>query len=111
MLRFFISILLLMILACGEAAPKETRADRIAKGLCDCTSNLLDINKQAVAADSIDFEGIQTAFNKTKACIINQRLKADDLPEVEKVLGLHCPALAAEAELLEELLAPYRENY
>lgn len=85
--------------------PAETRADKIAKGVCGCTARLLEMNKQAAnTTDSIDFDGIQAEFNKAKACIDQQRMKPEDVAEVKKSLALKCPELAKEEDLLQELL-------
>lgn len=90
--------------SCGEE-PKETRAERIAKGISECSATLLNLNKQAAnAPDSMAFEAIQAEFEKAKTCIVDQRMKPEDLAEVKKVLALKYPALAAETELLEELM-------
>ena len=77
----------------------------MARGICDCSTQLLALNKQVASSqDSIDFEGIQTAFEKTRTCITEQRMKKEDLPEVQKILLVKCPELAAQPELLQELL-------
>lgn len=99
----------LFLLAClffsCQNPPAETRADRIAKGVCDCSTPLLDLNKKAAAGkDSIDFEAIQTAFLEARKCIVNQHMKTEDLPDVQKALVVKCPELAGEEELLGELL-------
>jgi hypothetical protein len=97
--------LLIVLFSCKNET-SESRPDRIAKNICQCSTSLLDLNKAAAVIDTgaIDFEGIQTAFEKTKACIANQHVKAEDLPEVRKSLAIKCPELAAETELLTELL-------
>lgn len=104
-MRFTTLLLFICLLDSCQNPPAETRADRIAKGVCDCSASLLNLNKQAVAGqDSIDFEAIQTAFQDARKCIVEQRMKAEDLPEVQKALLVKCPELAAETELLGELL-------
>ena len=97
-------LLVSLFLSCQDK-PSETRADRIARGICDCASPLLMLNKQAAnATGNIDFEGIQAAFEKARTCIVDQRMKPEDLPEVQKALEMKCPELAKETELLGELL-------
>lgn len=104
-MRFATLLLLACLLFSCQNPPAETRADRIAKGVCDCSTPLLDLNKKAAAGkDSIDFEAIQTAFLEARKCIVNQHMKSDDLSEVQKALLIKCPELAAETDLLEELL-------
>lgn len=77
----------------------------MAQAICDCTTPLLDLNKQAAQApDQIDFEGIQIAFEQARVCIAEQRMKPEDLAEVEKALAVKCPALSSEKELWAELL-------
>jgi hypothetical protein len=66
---------------------------------------LLQLNKLAAGSTgNIDFEGIQTAFEKTKTCVINLRMKPEDIPAVRKSLEIQCPVLAAEKDLLDDLL-------
>jgi hypothetical protein len=104
-MRFITVFLLTYCFYSCENPPSETRAERIAKGICDCSTQLLNLNKQAAnASGNIDFEAIQAEFGKARACIVNQRMKPEDLPEVQKALTVKCPELAAEAEMLGELL-------
>ena len=104
-MRFILVLLLTCFLNSCENPPSETRAERIAKGICDCATPLLNLNKQAAnTSGNIDFEAIQVEFGKARACIVNQRMKPEDLPEVQKALTLKCPELAAEVEMLGELL-------
>ena len=92
------------LFSCQNQAP-EARSEKIAKGICDCSAQLMQMNKEAANAQGpIDFEGIEAAFAKTKACIAKQRMKPEDRQEVEKALALKCPELAAENELLQELI-------
>ena len=62
------------------------------------------LNSRGGNGVNIDFEGIQAEFEKTKTCIVGQRMKPEDLPEVEKALAAKCPELSAQTELLGELL-------
>ena len=104
-MRLPIGILLVTLFFSCENPPSETRAERIAKGICDCSTPLLDLNKAAATASgNIDFEGIQAEFEKTRACIVNQRMKSEDLLAVKNALTVRCPELATQTELLEELL-------
>lgn len=102
---FFIAGFFIILFSCENEA-SETRPDRIAKNICQCSASLLALNKAAAVIDTgaIDFEGIQTAFEKAKTCIADQHLKAEDLPEVRKSLATKCPELATETDLLSELL-------
>lgn len=85
--------------------PAETRTERIAGGICACATPVLELNKQASSnLDSLAFERIQAAFEKARTCIIEQRMKKEDLPEVQKTLLIKCPELANQTELLQELL-------
>ena len=77
----------------------------MAQAICDCTTPLLELNKNAAQSpDKIDFDGIQVAFEQARICIAEQRMKPEDLPEVEKALVVKCPGLSAEKELWMELL-------
>jgi hypothetical protein len=104
-MRSITLLLLFCLFFSCQNPPAETRADRIAKGVCDCAAPLLDLNKKATAdKDSIDFEAIQTAFMEARKCIVNQHMKPEDMPEVQKALLVKCPELGSETELLGELL-------
>jgi hypothetical protein len=104
-MRIICGFSLFFCLISCQNTPPESRADRIATGICGCTEQLLNLNKQAATStDSIDFEGIQQEFEKARACIVEQRMKPEDMAPVQKSLEVKCPALAAEAELLGELL-------
>jgi hypothetical protein len=104
-MRLFAQLMFVCFLLSCQNPPAETRAERIANGICGCSTSLMNLNKQAAnASGSIDFEGIQAEFEKTRACIVNQHMKPEDLPEVQNALLIKCPELAKETELLGELL-------
>ncbi len=65
----------------------------------------MELNKQAAkATGTIDFEGIQRAFDNARTCIAKQKIKPEEIQEMEKALEVLCPELEAEHELLEELI-------
>lgn len=106
-MRIILLLLSFLLFFACKNTPPETRADRIATQICACSGQLLALNKKAqagAAGDTIDFKGIQTAFEQTRACIAEQHMKPEDLPEVQKSLLIKCPELAKQAELLQELL-------
>ena len=104
-MRFSLYLLLVCCFFSCQEKPVEKRSDKIAQAICDCTSQLMNLNKQAASTqDSMDFEGIQAEFEKARTCIAKQKLKAEERPEVGKALALRCPELAAEPELLSELM-------
>lgn len=93
-----------VLISCQNQTP-EARSEQIAKGICDCSAELMEMNKQAAKSEGpIDFEGIEAAFTKTKACIAQQHMKSEDRQGVEKSLAIICPELAAEFDLLQELI-------
>lgn len=103
-MRVLLIFALILLYSC-QNHPAETRADKIAKGICGCTARLLEMNKQAAGTkDSIDFEAIQAEFEKTKACISDQHMKPEDFGDVKKSLAMMCPELAKEEDLLQELM-------
>ncbi len=90
--------------SCQGNAP-EKRSDSTARAVCSCTAKLLELNKQAAASTgAIDFEGIQRAFDEARTCIALQKIKPEEVPELEKALEVLCPELAKEQELLAELV-------
>ena len=105
-MRFSAFLLLICLFFSCDEKPAETRSEKLAKAICACSSQLMELNKQAANAPqgAIDFEGIQTAFAVAKTCIAKQHIKPEDRLEVEKQLSVQCPELAAEGELLEELI-------
>ena len=104
-MRFGVLLLFICVFFSCQDKPSETRSEKIAKGICACSSQLLQLNKQAANSQgAIDFEAIQTEFANTKVCIAKQHIKPEDRAEVEKQLLVQCPELAAETELLQELV-------
>lgn len=102
--------------ACKNAAPPESRYDKIATGFCECTAQLVELNKKAVtlAADSTGqavqmFKQMETEYNKARECsatIIGQfgKLKKEEFDAVEKAMAGKCPDLNLQKELLREML-------
>ena len=100
-----ILLLSVLLFSCQNEDPKS-KAEKMAVAVCNCSNQLLTLNKEAAAKEeNIDFEAIQQAFMKARKCISELRMKAEDKQAMEAVLPLKCPELAAEAELLSELLA------
>jgi hypothetical protein len=104
-MRFlFLPVLFCCLFACQDNPPVK-RSDSVARALCTCSAQLLELNKQAANATGvIDFERIQRAFDEARTCIALQKIKPEEMPEVEKALELLCPELAKEHTLLEELI-------
>lgn len=95
----------LTLFACESPAPPEARGDKLAKSLCACTSELLALNKQAqTSSDSLAFRNIAAEFDKVRTCTAKLGIKPEDRAALELALTTHCPALAAQPELLLELL-------
>ncbi|MFN0034195.1 MAG: hypothetical protein ACKVUS_03950 [Saprospiraceae bacterium] len=95
------------LFSCGNpvAAPPESRGDKMAKSLCGCTAALLALNQQAESAsDSLAFRNIAAEFEKARACAATLGFQPDDRAALETTLQTHCPALAAQQDLLLELL-------
>lgn len=110
-MRFILLLFSVQLFFSCKNTPPESRADHIAVQICDCSGQLLELNKkaaaitQAAAADTIDFKAIQIEFEKTRTCIAEQHMKPEDLFEVKRSLAIKCPELTKQTELLEELLA------
>ena len=109
--------LLLLLLTClfaCENKPPESRFDKVASAYCECTLQLVALNQkaQSAAADtsqSIDFQTMQAEYEKSKECAATLvtrfgKLKPTEIAEVEKSLALKCPDLAAQRDLLRELM-------
>lgn len=104
--RFPLLILSISLFACENPPTiSESRGEKLAKSLCGCSAQLLNLNKQAEAAsDSLAFRNIAAEFEKARACAIRLGIKPDDRAILETTLQARCPALAAQTELLSELL-------
>ena len=97
--------LLLVALSCAPPAPPESKSDKLATSLCGCTTQLLALNQKAqTEADSLAFRNIAAAFEKARECASRLGIKPEDRSALELALGLKCPTLAANKELLIELL-------
>ena len=82
----------------------------MAKDCCECTTQLMKLNQAAAQSpDKADFKAMEYEFKHAKDCLMNVtsrngRLNAGDLKELEKQLQFTCPPLAAQHDLLRELL-------
>ena len=104
---------LLGLFAC-ENPPPESRFDKVASAYCECTLQLVALNQKAQVAASdtsqrIDFQTMQAEYEKSKECAATLvtrfgKLKPTEIVEVEKSLALKCPDLAAQRDLLRELM-------
>ncbi|MBL7809433.1 MAG: hypothetical protein JNN28_16560 [Saprospiraceae bacterium] len=104
-MKYLLPLLLLAILAgCDAKTAQEPRADKLAKSLCQCTSELLLLNKKAQSTtDSLTFKQIEQAFEKAKTCAVGLGIKPEEQPVLETALQAYCPELAAYPELIKEL--------
>lgn len=101
------------ITACQNQAP-ESRFDKMAVAYCDCTAQLVSLNKKSetMTSDtslSIDFQALQAEYEKAKECAATLsirfgKLKPQEMAEMEKSLALKCPDLSTQKDLLRELL-------
>ncbi|HAD13138.1 MAG TPA: hypothetical protein DCF33_11970 [Saprospirales bacterium] len=90
--------------SCGQNPPPESRTDKLAKSLCQCTSELLVLNQKAQSSpDSLAFQQIEQAFNKAKACSQALGIKKEEQPVLETSLQSFCPDLMQYPELIQEL--------
>lgn len=113
-MRTQLLILLLLSLFACENPPPESRFDQVASAYCACTLQLVALNQKAQAADAdtsqkIDFQAMQAEYEKSKECAATLvtrfgKLKPAEIAEVEKSLALKCPDLAAQRDLLRELM-------
>lgn len=112
-LNLLLSLWLLSLLAC-QNQPPESHADKVASAYCGCTLQLVALNQKAQAAASdtsqvIDFQTMQAEYEKAKECAATLvtrfgKLNPAEIAEVEKSLTLKCPDLAAQRDLLRELM-------
>ena len=106
-----------LLLACNNAT-EASQNEKIAKVYCDCTAALAPLNQKAAtqASDSIGqaafyalLQQIQQENAKAKECLITitaqyGKLPPDAFADIEKILARQCPAMAANGELLREML-------
>jgi hypothetical protein len=102
----FLVVLMAMVAGCGQTPVPEQRADKLAKSLCQCTQDLLELNKKAESApDSLAFQSIAQAFNKARTCALGLGIKQEEKPVLETALNAYCPELIKYPDLLQELLS------
>ena len=102
-MRNLVFLILLVAFSCEEP-PAAPRGGSAAQSVCDCSAELLRLNKAAAQDTVINFEAIQAEYNKALSCVHALHLKPEEMAELEKALASKCPELAAEQELLGELL-------
>ena len=106
LMRFLFFIAMIFMISCGDPVATESRADKLAKSICGCTTALLELNKPGQAsADSLAFRNIATAYDKTKACVAALGIKPEDREALTVLLPIKCPELAQHEGLVTELLA------
>jgi hypothetical protein len=106
---------LLCAIGCNSEKP-DPRLEKLATGFCECTSQLVIINKNAatLATDTtgnsaLVFKQLEIEYNNTKDCmasVIAQygRLKKAELVIMEKILNKKCATIPMQKELLRDLL-------
>lgn len=111
-------ILLCIALFSCQNPPELSQSDKIAQAFCECTTPLIELNRQAAtlvndtlreAEFKAKLAAIQVENDKSKDCsrtIVARfgKIKAADMAAVEKSLIVQCPALAQQHDLLRELL-------
>lgn len=104
-MRSLLGLVAVILYSCSSPALPESRGDKLAKSLCDCSEQLMALNQQAEkSSDSLSFRNIATAFEKTRACAAKLGIKAEDTTALRLALATQCPALAAHPDILPELL-------
>ncbi len=100
---------LLSFVSC-QPVTTENRLEQMAKGCCECTTHLLELNQQtAQPPENVDFKVLEAEYQRTKDCLGTVtthfgKLKKEELAQLEKQLQTKCPNLAAQHDLLRELL-------
>lgn len=104
-MRYLLLLLVPVFIHCDPPTPPESRGDKLAKGLCGCTEQLISLNQEAEKApDSLAFRKISLEFEKAHACATGLGIQSGDQAALELALNRLCPALAAHKDLLPELL-------
>jgi hypothetical protein len=105
-----------LLAACQEPKTPEGRLDKMARGFCECTAQLAQLNKEAekLSADTsrnaVDiFKQVQAEYDNVTACtgtIVGQygKLKKEEIAETEKIIARKCPEMARQRDLIRELL-------
>lgn len=103
-MRLLLILTSLLLFSCNST-PEESKAEKLAKAVCNCATPLLMLNREVqTSPKNEDFDRIQAQFEQSRRCIQEQRIKPEDIPEVLKALVVRCPDLAASQALTEELL-------
>lgn len=104
--------------ACQEPKPEPSRQERIADTFCQCTQQLLALNKEAegMLQDTSktrllqeQMRIIQDAYQSARDCAGNiiarhGKITNSDLPLLQTALSGKCPELANQTDLIRELL-------
>ena len=120
-LLFLVPILCLLTACKGDPEPSQN--EKIARVYCDCTVALAPLNQKAASqvADSSRqaafyalLQQIQVENAKAKECLSvitaqYGKLTPEAFAEIEKILAVKCPGMAANGELLREMLGQARE--
>ncbi|MBU6340451.1 MAG: hypothetical protein KGS48_03060 [Bacteroidetes bacterium] len=104
------------VLGSCEGPKPENRYQKIAAGFCECTTQLVALNKAAItmAADTsantkVLYQQMEAEYNKSRECcayLIAQygKLQKEDFVEIEKVLSEKCPDYDLQKDLFREIL-------
>ncbi|MFN0013718.1 MAG: hypothetical protein ACKVU2_04145 [Saprospiraceae bacterium] len=111
---FCVGLAAILLNGCTEPISlSQSRFEKIADAYCECTEQLVLLNKQADTVDRARlgeyFQKMQAEYNNTKDCtasIIGQfgHLKPAELDTLDLLLKNRCPELADKREQLQELL-------
>ncbi len=115
--RLIAILLPIGLLANACQSPPPSREEKIAGAYCECMTRLVQMNKdmqEKVEKDTSEqaialFRALEDAYQEAKECsgtLIGQfgKLKPEELPAIEKMLAQKCPELAAQHDLLQEML-------
>ncbi len=101
--------------SCKNDPPADTTAQRIATAFCECSSNLIEMNRKAeqMRHDTLplNLEALSAEYEKVKECaniIIGQnngKLKPDLMAQINKIFSEKCPELVKQRDLVQEMLA------
>ncbi len=99
-----------IVLAACQPPAADNRMEQMAKGCCECTAALLQLNQQAAREPAeADFKALEAEDQRTRTCLTTVtthfgKLKADELTALKQHLQPKCPSLAGQHELLREML-------
>ncbi len=105
--------MVVLVWSCSNG-PTTNKYEEIAKAYCDCTRELSVLNQQLIVtridtSARLDLQAVEREYQAAQACVStiltrHGRLTREDQLLLMPEIGVHCPDLSKQHELLRELI-------